>query len=504
MGKQQISWYVIIGMLITLAVGSCKKGFEGSKTAQDFPETYVLTDSVRVSGEDRLTTRVQMNWRGTSSTGYIVGFEVSTDGMKTWAYTKRQDSLFLLSIPPGQDSTDIVIYVRAIDNLGQRDPSPASTLFPIKNSAPSIKFVYQESIAGSATQNPSISFPVVKYTFSGSDPDGNNDIQNIELFLNDTTQAPYILSGTVTSITLQAVHYDSLTQISECYVYTGNSSNPLPLRLSGMRLNASNVLYVRAQDRALMYSPFTAATAIWIKRPCSSILVVNAYNSAAIAARNFYTSNLVKIGITQFDTLFLTEQYNNNYTQISVDLPTQSRVFSMFKKIIWFGDDANLSLSIGQRSTGDFFTNNGRLFMALEITSSFDPLSNFLDFTPAQTLVPLPGGQFRIGNAYVINPILPGWPTLKTSKTIDKARPFLIPASGSSYTFDSIYRANMFVDYPANPWNGTSTVFSIKRKASNGKAGFIFSSLPMQSLNGNNNMDSLFRKIFIDELEFNK
>lgn len=496
-----ITW---ISALILLQNFSCKKGFEGNVRNQALPETYVICDSVRLSSDDRLTTRVQAHWYGSSAGGYIVGYEVSTDSMQHWGFTTRQDSLFLLNIPPGKDSADIVIYFRAVDNIGQKDPTPASTLYPIKNTPPQIHFIYQESIAGSATQNPSISFPVVSYSFAPSDADGINDIQEIELYLNDTTQAPFIISGKVNYIMLEALHYDSLTQVSDCKVYTGNSSTPLSTRISGMKLNATNILYLRVTDKALMHSSFVASTPIWIRRPVSDVLLVNAYNSAATFARNFYAINLSSIGIKQFDTLFMTEQVNSNYTQLSADLPTQNKVFALFKKIVWFGDDASFSLGIGQRSTSAFFANNGKLFMALEITSGFDPLSTFLDFTPVQSLVALPGGQFRMGNGYTANPILSGWPQLKTSKTIDKARPFYIPQSSSSYTFDSVYRANMFVDFPANAWGGSSSVISIKRKADTQKATFIFSSLPLQSLNGNNNMDSLFRKIFIDELEFEK
>jgi len=67
-------------------------------------------------------------------------FEVSTDGMQSWNFTKNQNGTFLLSIPR-ERYCDIIVYVRAIDNLGQ-PPYTASTSYPIKNTKPRIFFDY--------------------------------------------------------------------------------------------------------------------------------------------------------------------------------------------------------------------------------------------------------------------------------------------------------------------------------------------------------------------------
>jgi hypothetical protein len=144
--------------------------------------------------------------------------------------------------------------------------------------------------------------------------------------------------------------------------------------------------------------------------------------------------------------------------------------------------------------------------MAIDITSSFDAQSNLLEFTPAQSLVSLPtGDQFKIANNSIVKPLYSNWPTLKTNASINQPRPFTIPnnSAASSYQFDSLYTGNLFVTYPSNIWTGTSSIMSIRRKTG-GKANFIFTTLPVQSLDGNNNIDSLFNKVLISELEFNK
>ncbi|MCX6187034.1 MAG: hypothetical protein NTU43_08575 [Bacteroidetes bacterium] len=489
-----------------LAIVACKKGFDGEKTPQSPPNTFMAVDSIHRNGVDRLTTRVVANWWGTSESGFVVGYEVSVDSMKTWQYTTRQDSAILLNIPPGSDSADIDIFVRAIDNLGQRDPSPASTLYPIKNTAPSVKFIYAASVGGSLTQNPTIAFPILKYNFQGIDPDGSGDIYQYELYLNDTNASPYILNAGTSTITLQGVKLDSLTNFTECLVFVGSSNKALSFRAQGLKLNASNTIYIRAVDKALAKSQLMASNPIYVKRPVSDILLVNAYSGGNLSVTNFYATRAINQGFSRFDTLQLTELDGTNYTQLAPDVLTQARTFSLFKKIIWFSDNAQLSLSVGQQSTKDFFDNNGKIFMALDITSSFDAQSNLLDFTPAQSLVSLPtGDQFKIANNSIVKPLYSNWPTLKTNASINRPRPFTIPnnSASSSYQFDSLYTGNLFVTYPSNIWTGTSTIMSIRRKTG-GKANFIFTTLPVQSLDGNNNIDSLFNKILISELEFNK
>jgi hypothetical protein len=54
----------------------------------------------------------------------------------------------------------------------------------------------------------------------------------------------------------------------------------------------------------------------------------------------------------------------------------------------------------------------------------------------------------------------------------------------------------------AGVWAGSSNVMSKRIRNSTGKADMIITTLPLQNMNANGNADSLFKKIFIDELEF--
>ncbi|MDZ4667311.1 MAG: hypothetical protein SGJ00_05445 [bacterium] len=495
-------FFIIVSVL---GLAACKKGFDGNKTSLAEPQTFMSVDTIYRTGENRLTTLIDAHWWGVADGGFVVGYEISTDNQVSWHFTKSQDSTFLLKIPPGQDSADIVVYVRAVDHLGKKDQTPASTLFPIKNSKPSVKFVFSQSLAGIPSQNPSIVFPVLRYTLFGQDPDGTEDIKEYELYLNDTLRTPFILPANTNNFLLlsNVPKADS----GDCKVFINGSNNSLAGTVSGLKQGTSNIIYVRVVDKALSKSGYVATPEIWVKKVQSNILVVNAYTSNKIFVQNFYFNNLKNVGLNQFDTLQATEVVNSNYTQLQPDFLTQNKTFALFKKIVWFGDDASFSFSYGQRTTNDFFNNGGNLFMAVAINSNFDPLSNFLDWTPIKSLVnPPPASVFRVNINALVKPVVSnGWPTLKSTAIIASVRPFEIPSNTPTVGYDSIYYGGIIESKTGQSpidWTGQSAVISKRFATGNNKTNFVVSSLPLERFNGNGNIDSLFRKIFIEELGF--
>jgi hypothetical protein len=174
--------------------------------------------------------------------------------------------------------------------------------------------------------------------------------------------------------------------------------------------------------------------------------------------------------------------------------------------MVWFSDDANFSFSLGQRTTANFFDNGGGLFMAVAINSGFDPLSNFLDWTPIRQLVnPSAGSIFRVNVNSSISGVNSGWPTIKSSAIIPSARPFEIPVSTPQLVYDSLYAGGIIESksgFPPFTWTGVSTVLAKRFNVGNNRTNFVMSSIPLEQFNGNANADSLFKKIFVDELKF--
>ncbi len=498
--------YTLLVVLMGVFVfNACKKGFDGTPKAIDLPETYMVVDSIYRSGPNRLATRVQAHWWGSSANGIIKYYEVSLNNGATWFSTTSQDSLFLLEIPSGTDSADALVMVRAVDQLGQKDPSPASTLFPIKNSPPVAAFAYAVFQSGIATRNIENTFPVLKFNVTGSDPDGDL-LQAFELYINDTNSLPVLIPGNSLAFTL--VSQQPRADSAVCDIYLGNSSQKHTATIGFLRQGAFNTIYIRAVDKAFSKSPFIASRQVWVKKVSSDLLLINAYNNSKLLVQNFYCKKLNAVGINAFDTLQASEIINDNYTQLQPDFLTQSRTFSLFKKIVWFSDDAESSLSMGQRTTAPFFDAGGKLFMAVTFSSSYNAFSNYLDWTPIKSLVNAPTGSvFRIGMNTDIAAVKPEWPTLNSTQVISSARPFTIPESNASdIAFDSLYASGIIESKPAPQlaaeWKGGSVTIARRFKPSSQKSNFIISSIPLERMNGKNNTDSLFQKIFIEQLEF--
>ena len=131
------------------------------------PDTQLFIENINLEGENRLNSIVRLRWSGEDKDGYVVAYEISQDNTN-WDLVTVQDSTFQFPIPDGQSSTDISFYVRAIDNLGLLDPSPASLLIPIKNTPPIASFDQTKGI-------PDTAFVVFSVLWNTDDLDGDRN-----------------------------------------------------------------------------------------------------------------------------------------------------------------------------------------------------------------------------------------------------------------------------------------------------------------------------------------
>lgn len=485
-------------VLTAITVFGCKKGFEGELNTHPNPETFMAVNKIERSGANRLTTRVDAYWWGTSQDGFVVGFEVSIDSMKTWTYTTRTDSSLLLIIPQGSDTANIDVFVRAIDNLGQKDLTPASLAYPVRNSAPTVTMT---NISG---KKPTKSFPAVHFFWTANDADGLQDINGFDVFLNDTNSDAYVLASSVNDITIMADNNFS----DSCFVYVGTKTKALDGRIKGIKYNAWNYFYVRAFDKAGLRSAFVFDS-IFIKKPISKVLFINAYLTSRNTPQNFISSRTTAF-MPSFDTLYLNNYSTalSTYTEQSPDVLTQARVFSFFDKIIWISDEGATSntLALAQQSTADFFENGGRMFMMCNFGSDIPNESEYFGFTPIQKLVSDSSGlAIRMNVNDVMTPFDNTWPTLKCNTIISSARPFYTQtASSGTSNFDSLYNANLITlgSSGVKPFTGQSTVVAKRISLKYNRTALILMSLPIQNLNGNSNANLFLEKVLKNELGF--
>jgi hypothetical protein len=118
---------------------------------------------------------------------------------------------------------------------------------------------------------------------------------------------------------------------------------------------------------------------------------------------------------------------------------------------------------------------------------------------------PSAGSIFRVNVNSSISGVNSGWPTIKSSAIIPSARPFEIPVSTPQLVYDSLYAGGIIESksgFPPFTWTGVSTVLAKRFNVGNNRTNFVMSSIPLEQFNGNANADSLFKKIFVDELKF--
>ncbi len=479
---------------------SCKKNFIGNTTGNKAPETHVAADTIIRSGDTRFISQVRITWWGDDADGTVKGYEFSFDGIQ-WVFTTKQDSLFTLNLPAGKDTADFLFQVRAIDNNDVRDATPARLTYPLKNSQPQCAFFIPAGSAAFPSKNTQRTFPAFKFFWNGTDPDGIDNLDHFELYFNDTTTPPYIVAASVTQAAFVAK--DLLSNTPDCEVYTGTNQK-LPNLIKGLKLNSNNIVYLRAVDKVGSRSPAAASYVFFCKKPINKTLVVNAtfpYNPARFT---FYASNIASAGVTVYDTLNAFLKNNNNFDELAPDFFTQNKALKFFDKLVWFSDNDSVSLGLAQRSLGDFLSNNGRVFMAVTLSQYFYRTSALLDFTPVKELIPDTQGIFRMNVNALMKPLISGYPTLKSSGIISSARPFLKAIDNGNALFQDVYTGELVVSTQTGPvnWTGPAVVCAKRVDAGSGQTNFIFTSMPLDRMNANNNLDSLFKKVLVDELKF--
>jgi len=229
-------YLLVVALLVLFA--SCEK--TGEENANKLPDTKIAFEEIDLSGDDRLTSSVRLSWFGTDGDGYITGFEISIDN-GDWFFTEKQDSTFRFLISAGGDSADISFQVRAIDNDNILDPTPASLIIPIKNTAP-IATIDNSTISSDST------LVVLTFDWSVEDPDGFETLQEVQIKANDGswTSIPYNEGTNLISIVPQ-----NPTQLGlqSADIYLGTANEPA-IQIDGFINGDSNTFFLKSIDIA--------------------------------------------------------------------------------------------------------------------------------------------------------------------------------------------------------------------------------------------------------------
>lgn len=503
---------VSIGCAVLLYLSACntRDGIHGIPAENRLPETFMVADTIIRAGDDRFTSTLRVHWWGTDPDGWVTGYEIRLAEMAdtSWSYTSSKDSIVLLNIPAGSDTFDAVFEIRAIDNTGAKDPTPARLRYPVRNSPPTLSFVYPPSgsnpLAGAF---PSNSFPVLHFVWQGSDPDGTASIERYELSLNDTTQpANWLsLSPAFTECILQAETPGAGP--STCLVFPGNHITPLSNRLQGLSISDSNRLYVRVIDRSGAKSVWMESRSVYVRAVTQNMLLVNAFTPSAIPNQNVDTVSalmalhLAAAGITQYQELRIFERSGNTFTQLSANNATQSRIFDLFDHIIWLGGggyDFDQNAALAQYTMGRFLDGGGNLLMSLTSSAGSPVTGSLYELFPFDSLLAPPNGYgFLLTDTATLSPLTPNYPVLGYDRFNPAVRPLKLRGGTTP-----LYKANIwlrnFSTLTLIQHGGPSTVMALRYNPIN-QSRFAFTTLELHSLNRTGTLSTMLSQLLHNE-----
>ncbi len=167
------AWPLGLLMLLALLAGcSVRKTFVPNVP----PETGLF-----VQGQlDTVNHLVHLYWYGNDADGFVTGFDLRLTSPQApadtqWIRTTRTDSLIAAYTPTGL--SEPVFEVRAIDDDGAVDPTPATQQFTFTNKAPTVNFQGEPGINDST-------FASVTLNWFGADPDGDGTKMVYRVWLN--------------------------------------------------------------------------------------------------------------------------------------------------------------------------------------------------------------------------------------------------------------------------------------------------------------------------------
>ena len=487
-------------LLASAAFAACDTGFEGALSDNAAPETEL---SVRASDlrdaldGRRLVSTVEVAWSGTDADGVVLAYDVRAyalgDGLPTpgpedgWGRTTRRDSTLLLPIPLGQDEADVAVEVRAVDDDGSVDPTPARTVFPILNSDPTFRLLAAEA-------PPDTTWPVVSFAFAAADRDGDANLAAIEVSLN-APDGPFTrIAPEATFLTLVADD-PSARSATGARLYVGRGFSNTGVVLPGLALDADNVLYLRAVDQAgatsetVRYPGLDAdgqpAGTFYVRRVTSRVLLVNDFRAAGDAEVLGVAREALALNGTQgYDTWDLSETPQSAASPVFSDAlpstpdPTLRQTLALWDRIYWVSNAVTNRVSGNNfpRAAGTldlFFNGGGRLLVHTPIT--LPQSEDDADGNPAVDVLPLGGlvdltafnpgvRALRTGAGTPVRPgvEVPGTgralPPLQTTRLLTSALPYEARPDDLVLYRLSFYENND----PAAVWQGSEVVASIR------------------------------------------
>jgi hypothetical protein len=415
-----------MGMAVIFIFEGCKKG---EKKENQAPETLVVPREINVSGDRSLITKVHLFWMGTDPDGLVAGYEISVENGPVF-FTEKSDSTFLFSIPVGSRYASVEVRIRARDNAGLYDPTPAVLRIPLKNSDPFAEFDTKFSSRDSA-------LGVISLFWIADDPDGTDNLKSIQLKANNGNWIT--LDRNLRELHL--VPQSGAAGVTRAKLYK-DGSTALAEELDGLLIGDTNTLYLRAVDLANASGTTDTLRRLYLREKKGDLLYVSGDNTAF----GFY-NGVIKDVYPNFDILDLAR--DNGALQPAKWDPGFDLLIAQYDKVVFTTDNksypnaatgaSNRLFESTAKSFLSYFNSGGKLFCIgfLSVDTTLGPNSPVFGAFPMER-VSYSTGNVRLKNS---NPALiskaTGYPDFASNQISSKIIPFY-PTSDATvlYTGD--------------------------------------------------------------------
>jgi len=185
-------------IVLLVALLGCDPGEgDGSRLGNLAPQThltvgYFRADSSAVDTLGLSTSRVGLSWWAEDGDGWVDHYEYrwSTDvdsvGNPRWTRTEAESDTFVVRLTQQLDT--VRFEIRAVDNEGAVDATPAATVFPAYNQKPRVDWVAEsQELLSNTTADTSWTFGYNTFHFNAWDLDGSETITRVMWALDDTS-----------------------------------------------------------------------------------------------------------------------------------------------------------------------------------------------------------------------------------------------------------------------------------------------------------------------------
>jgi hypothetical protein len=453
-----------LAMIGLLLLSGCDKG---ELLLNKLPDTRISVSQINLVGVDRLRSEVTLHWYGTDEDGWVTGYELSMDG-STWSPVDVQDSTFSFELSLNSDTTDIDFYVRAVDDKGDVDDTPAYLKVPIRNSAPTARFDSIQAL-------PDTAFIALTLVLDVDDIDGIDNLDSIYIKANNGNWYP--LSPTTTVVTLLPVDPQA-TSAGNAKVYLGTNAILQGPQIDGYIPGADNVFYVKAIDIANSSSPVDTSSVVFVTRQSSDLLVIDANSGSGNPSPEQVIYPALANTVGAFDVIDLRSNGGLNVPRLWK--PTFELTLKTYQQVFWYGDASDIALALLEDAAGaiqSYLSSGGKMLINTSFPTTYDNTSVIQEFTPVDSIstssgtVRLPTDSLLVPDA--VNAT--GYDSLQTSVFIGRATPFYVKSSAQA-----MYTGNLFT---SGGWVGPNTV-AARLVNGAGKTTVVFLSVQIHQVNG--------------------